>query len=73
MSGLDSRRFGFMISFFFQTLWLFILAGIGEKGHKSTTENNTVVAVFILYAVSYNVSLVDSVASFSCLICLIDI
>ncbi|KAJ5377313.1 uncharacterized protein N7496_004722 [Penicillium cataractarum] len=48
------RRFGLMFSFFFQTLWLFILAGIGEKGHKSTTENNAVVAVFILYAVSYN-------------------
>ncbi|OOQ81718.1 putative sugar transporter [Penicillium brasilianum] len=48
------RRFSLMISFFFQTLWLFILAGIGEKGHKSTTEKDAVVAVFMLYAISYN-------------------
>lgn len=48
-----------MISFFFQTLWLYILAGIGEKGHKSPMEENTVIAAFMLYSIFYNVSAME--------------
>jgi uncharacterized membrane protein YkvA (DUF1232 family) len=62
-----------MISFFFQTLWLFVLAGIGEKDHKSTTEKDAVVAVFMLYAISYNVSPIDLLTSFLLLIYFIGI
>ncbi|OQE20570.1 hypothetical protein PENSTE_c013G02249 [Penicillium steckii] len=48
------RRSSLMISFFLQTLWLFILSGIGDKGDKSSAEKNAVVAVFMLFSVSYN-------------------
>jgi hypothetical protein len=45
-----------MVSFFFQTFWMYILAGLGEKAHKSPTEKNTVVAAFMLFGLFYNVS-----------------
>lgn len=35
---------------------MYILAGLGEKGHKSPTEKNTVVAAFMLFGLFYNVS-----------------
>ncbi|KAJ5818353.1 hypothetical protein N7474_003944 [Penicillium riverlandense] len=48
------RRNTLFITFFFQGLFMFLLAGIGEMAYKSSTENNTVVAAFMLYSFSYN-------------------
>jgi hypothetical protein len=45
-----------MVSFFFQTFWMYMLAGLGEKSHNYPTEKNTVVAAFMLFGVFYNVS-----------------
>lgn len=44
-----------MNSFFFQAFWMFLLAGVGQKPHKTPTEKNTIVAAFMLYAFMYNV------------------
>jgi hypothetical protein len=49
-----------MVSFFFQTFWMYILAGLGENGHKSPTEKNTVVAAFMLFGLFYNVSAIKT-------------
>lgn len=35
---------------------MFLLAGIGEMAYKSPTESNAIVAAFMLYYFSYNVS-----------------
>lgn len=35
---------------------MFLLAGIGEMAYKSSTERDTIVAAFMLYYFSYNVS-----------------
>lgn len=35
---------------------MFLLAGIGEMAYKSSTESDTIVAAFMLYYFSYNVS-----------------
>ncbi|KAI1459666.1 putative sugar transporter [Annulohypoxylon moriforme] len=48
------RRYSLMASFFLQAFWMYLLAGIGEKGHKTSTEENTIVAAFMLYAFFYN-------------------
>jgi hypothetical protein len=36
---------------------MYLLAGLGQKSSKTTTESNTIVASFMLYAFTYNVSL----------------
>lgn len=51
------RRITLLQSYLFQAFWLFLLAGLGSKTARSTTEDNTVVASFMLYAISYNVRL----------------
>ncbi|RSL59922.1 hypothetical protein CEP54_007014 [Fusarium duplospermum] len=48
------RRYTLMISYIFQSFWLFLLAGLGGKADKTTTEKNTIVAAFMLFAVWYN-------------------
>ncbi|KAL1887659.1 hypothetical protein Sste5346_010054 [Sporothrix stenoceras] len=48
------RRITLLQSYLFQAFWLFLLAGLGSKTVRSTTEDNTVVASFMLYAISYN-------------------
>ncbi|KAI1359355.1 putative sugar transporter [Xylaria arbuscula] len=48
------RRYTLLTTFFFQGLWIFVLAGVGSKTNKSQTELNAVVAAFILYWFSYN-------------------
>ncbi len=34
---------------------MFLLAGVGQRPHKTPTEKNTIVAAFMLYAFMYNV------------------
>ncbi|CAL5867679.1 uncharacterized protein PFLUO_LOCUS1898 [Penicillium psychrofluorescens] len=48
------RRNTLFITFFFQGLFMFLLAGIGEMAYKSSTESDTIVAAFMLYYFSYN-------------------
>ncbi|RSH92483.1 hypothetical protein EHS25_008899 [Saitozyma podzolica] len=48
------RRPLFMISCALQAFWMFLLAGLGSKPYKTTTESNTVVAAFMLYSVCYS-------------------
>ena len=45
-----------MTSYILQLLWLFLLAGLGGRSGKSEAEKNTVVAAFMLFSFSYNVS-----------------
>ena len=45
-----------MISFFLQTFWMYVLAGLGGKGQKSDTTKNAIVAAFMLFGCSYSVS-----------------
>lgn len=45
-----------MISCGLQALWMFLLAGVGSKQTKTKTDDNAVVAFFMLFSVSYNVS-----------------
>jgi MFS transporter, SP family, sugar:H+ symporter len=45
-----------LLSFFLQGFWMYLLAGLGGIGNKSATESNTIVAAFMLYSFSYNVS-----------------
>lgn len=39
---------------------MYLLAGLGEMEHKTSTEKNAIVAAFMLYAFTYNVS-VDTI------------
>ncbi|KAJ9635683.1 uncharacterized protein PV06_08844 [Exophiala oligosperma] len=48
------RRPSLMISFFLQTFWMYLLAGLGGMAHKNSATKNMIVASFILYSVSYN-------------------
>ncbi|KAJ5692590.1 hypothetical protein N7462_002013 [Penicillium macrosclerotiorum] len=48
------RRPSLMITFIFQAIWMYLLAGLGEKESKSDGEKNAIVAAFMLYAFSYN-------------------
>ncbi|CAK7213515.1 hypothetical protein SBRCBS47491_001826 [Sporothrix bragantina] len=48
------RRITLLQSYAFQAFWLFLLAGLGSKAVRSSTENNMVVASFMLYAFFYN-------------------
>ncbi|CAK7199498.1 hypothetical protein SEUCBS139899_002178 [Sporothrix eucalyptigena] len=48
------RRPALLQSFFFQAFWMFLLAGLGSKSNRSESQNNTVVASFMLYAFFYN-------------------
>lgn len=53
--SLFSRRYSLMLSFFLQGLWMYLLAGLGEQAHKTSTDRNAIVAAFMLYAIFYNV------------------
>ncbi|KAL2831559.1 general substrate transporter [Aspergillus cavernicola] len=48
------RRYTLFISYAFQALWMYVLAGLGENAQPSAVERNTIVAAFMLYQVSYN-------------------
>ncbi|KAJ5111378.1 hypothetical protein N7532_001913 [Penicillium argentinense] len=48
------RRESLFITFFFQALWMFLLAGLGGENHKTSTAKNAIVASFMLYAFSYS-------------------
>ncbi|KAL1856418.1 hypothetical protein VTK73DRAFT_8293 [Phialemonium thermophilum] len=50
------RRPALLISFFFQAFWIFMLAGLGGKSNRTSSENNTIVASFMLFAFFYNMS-----------------
>lgn len=57
-----------MISFFLQTFWMYLLAGLGGMAHKNSATKNMIVASFILYSVSYNVSAIarPEISSLQC-------
>ncbi|KAL4922079.1 general substrate transporter [Aspergillus aurantiobrunneus] len=48
------RRHTLFISYAFQALWLYVLAGLGEETQPSTATKNTIVAAFILYMLFYS-------------------
>ncbi|CAK7204035.1 hypothetical protein SEUCBS139899_006786 [Sporothrix eucalyptigena] len=48
------RRATLLQSYVFQALWLFILAGLGSKTVRTATQDNAIVASFMLFAVFYN-------------------
>ncbi|KAL2795192.1 general substrate transporter [Aspergillus keveii] len=48
------RRYTFFISYIFQALWMYVLAGLGGESNPSTATKNTIVAAFMLYQVFYN-------------------
>ncbi|KAL2839000.1 general substrate transporter [Aspergillus pseudoustus] len=48
------RRYTFFISYIFQALWMYVLAGLGAQSNPSTTTRNTIVAAFMLYQLFYN-------------------
>jgi hypothetical protein len=58
-----------MISCALQAFWMFLLAGLGSKPYKTTTESNTVVAAFMLYSVCYSVSGYAATVTLSSCIC----
>lgn len=71
-SARCSRRPLFMISCALQAFWMFLLAGLGSKPYKTTTESNAVVAAFMLYSVCYSVSgYAATVTLSSCIICVL--
>lgn len=45
-----------MLSYGLQAFWMYMLAGLGEKSNKTPTESNAIVASFMLFSFSYNVS-----------------
>ncbi|KAL3476667.1 general substrate transporter [Aspergillus californicus] len=49
------RRYTLFISYIFQGLWLYVLAGLGTISDPTSTQRNTIVAAFMLYMFSYNV------------------
>lgn len=55
-SDVLGRRKVLLGSFFFQALWLCLLAGIGERSNKTESMKEACVAFFMLFAVSYSVS-----------------
>ncbi|CAG7916585.1 unnamed protein product [Penicillium olsonii] len=48
------RRHTLFISYAFQALWMFVLAGLGGVSNPSTTSRNAIVAAFMLYQLFYN-------------------
>lgn len=54
-SDVLGRRTVLIGSFFFQALWLCLLAGIGERSNKTQSMKAACVAFFMLFAVSYSV------------------
>ncbi|KAH8880772.1 putative sugar transporter [Thozetella sp. PMI_491] len=48
------RRYTLLISYGLQGFFLYLLAGLGQKDAKSSTESNAIVAAFMLFAISYN-------------------
>ncbi|KAL4985722.1 general substrate transporter [Aspergillus falconensis] len=48
------RRYTFFISYIFQALWMYVLAGLGAQPQPSSTARNTIVAAFMLYQLFYN-------------------
>jgi hypothetical protein len=45
-----------MTSYFLQAFWMFLLAGLGERGGNTSATKNMIVASFMLYSFFYNVS-----------------
>jgi hypothetical protein len=45
------------MSYAFQALWMYVIAGLGGVSHPTTTSRNAIVAAFMLYQLFYNVSL----------------
>ncbi|BCS28345.1 sugar porter family MFS transporter [Aspergillus puulaauensis] len=48
------RRYTLFLSYSLQTLWMYVLAGLGGLAHATTASRNTIVASFMLYTVFYN-------------------
>ncbi|VUC23442.1 unnamed protein product [Clonostachys rosea] len=48
------RRSLLLTSYALQAFWILMLAGVGSKAEKTATENNLVVASFMLFSLSYN-------------------
>ncbi|KIX07460.1 uncharacterized protein Z518_02113 [Rhinocladiella mackenziei CBS 650.93] len=48
------RRYTLMTTFFFQSTWIYLLAGLGGMANKTSTTKNAIVAAFMLYSFSYN-------------------
>ncbi|GKZ43701.1 hypothetical protein AbraIFM66951_005177 [Aspergillus brasiliensis] len=49
------RRRTLFISFSFQALWMYVMAGLGEHKYLNAMQKDTIVAVFMLYQVFYNI------------------
>lgn len=45
------------MSYAFQALWMYVLAGIGGLSHQTPASQNSIVAAFMLYQLFYNVGL----------------
>ncbi|KAL4790587.1 general substrate transporter [Aspergillus venezuelensis] len=48
------RRYMFIMSYAFQALWMYVLAGLGAQANPSTTTKNTIIAAFMLYQFFYS-------------------
>ncbi|CAI7665034.1 unnamed protein product [Penicillium manginii] len=48
------RRYTLLMSYAFQALWMYVIAGLGGVSHPTTTSRNAIVAAFMLYQLSYN-------------------
>lgn len=57
-----------MITFSFQGFWMYLLAGLGEMTHKTSTIRNAIVAAFMLYAITYNVGVNTAMREQPCVI-----
>lgn len=44
------------MSYAFQALWMYVLAGLGGVAHPTAVSRDTIVAAFMLYQLFYNVS-----------------
>ncbi|CAG8282028.1 unnamed protein product [Penicillium salamii] len=48
------RRYTLFMSYAFQALWMYVLAGIGGLSHQTPASQNSIVAAFMLYQLFYN-------------------
>ncbi|KAJ5756262.1 hypothetical protein N7533_005805 [Penicillium manginii] len=48
------RRYTLLMSYAFQALWMYVIAGLGGVSHPTTTSRNAIVAAFMLYQLFYN-------------------
>ncbi|CAI7582343.1 unnamed protein product [Penicillium crustosum] len=48
------RRYTLFMSYAFQALWMYILAGLGGVAHPTAVSRDTIVAAFMLYQLFYN-------------------